>query len=235
MKTLALAALVLLFGRGVASADDDPLEHAQRPTLAFTLGIGTMLAVDRTTDGVSHEQPATGLGLLNDDQVGLKNEGTLTVGLSFMQPLMRYAALGIEAQFRDWASRQDFELGYPRYQALDFALLPRLQLPLGRRVLIIATLPFGVSASFIDADIEHETFREEAATGSGFNLGFFVGASVALHARFGVRGELGLSRHWLHHGWRYTATNSNPIERDREEVSYATTTLILRASFYVAL
>lgn len=229
MRTFGLAFLLVSLACGVASADD-PVVHAQRPTLAVSLGIGMVLDVERTAGGVSHEQSIT-----DDGFSGLRGEGAMTLGLSLMQPFSRYVALGVEAQYRGWASRQDSELGYPNYHALDFALLPRAQLPLARRVMLIATLPIGISASFIDADIEHHTFREEASTGSGFNLGLFAGASVALHQRFGVRGELGLLRSWLHHSWRYTSTNDQPIVNSQEDVSYATTALILRASFYLAL
>lgn len=228
-KTLALAMLLVTLACSIASADD-PTVHARRPTLAVSLGLGMMLDVDRTAGGASHEQ-----GIFDDGFTGFKGEGAMTFGFSFMQPFSRYAALGVEAQYRSWASRQDSELGYPNYHALDFALLPRAQLPLSRRVMLIATLPIGISASFIDADIEHHTFREEASTGSGFNVGLFAGASVALHQRFGVRGELGLLGSWLHHSRRYASTNGQPIVNSQEDVSYATTALILRASFYLAL
>ena len=237
MRLFGLAALLLLLNQSMVYADDpiDPIDHMSRSTLALTVAGGTMLDVDRTEAGKTNEQPAAGLGLLDWDSIGLAKEGTIAVALSFMQPLMRYAALGFEAQFRSWASRQDIQLGYPRYQALDFSLLPRGQLPVSRRVAFIATLPLGASASFIDADIEHRTFKEQASLGYGFNLGLFAGVSFAMQEHLGMRFELGVSQHWLHHRWSYTSTTQQPFANEHEDVSYATTTMLLRVSVYYAL
>jgi hypothetical protein len=223
-SALALACLALCAAAPAQALPD--VDHSERALFSLSGGVGGPIDVNRRTAGVDHDQGA--------GWVGLANEGALTVALAFAYPLLRYAAIGAEVQYLNWATREEYLQGYPRFRALDFSILPRLQLPITDRIRLIASVPLGLSVDFIGA-LERDGFREQGGTGDGYNLALRLGAAGGLFAYFGVMAELELSWHWFDHTWTYVATDGRPFMQGSEAVSYATTTFLLRVTAYLPL